>query len=196
MLNGGEPKQASGGKEFGFGYVNTWTSYKLPPISGRVYAREVFTPAVSRTFSAVSLHAGLISGTGTMFIDLRSTDGKTLRTVKIPSSDIPALRDCPWLKYFGTNPHSNESCGIWVRRAFRQPLSVEAGKSYWIVIRSQGGAKFGVNLLQKGQLYDFGKDTVFNKGYSDMSYDAGATWQPWVVWGQKRSDADLQFFLQ
>lgn len=198
MLDGGEPKKAMGGKEFGFGYVAVWrpSDRQFPPVSNNIYARQVFTPTASRTISTISLYMGSIGGKGTMYADLKDSENKVLRTVTIGSQSLPRLETCTWRNFYGSAPDANESCSVWVKRALTQPLRLKAGKQYSIVLRSRDKATFGVNLLEKGLFYNFGKETVLSQAFSDMSYNAGRTWQPWVIWNEKRSDADLQFSLE
>lgn len=198
MLDGGEPKKAVGGQEFGFGYITAWRpSYdRFPPVSNNTYARQIFTPTASRTISTISLYMGSIGGKGTMSADLKDANNKVLRTVAIDSQSLPKLATCPWRSFYGSAPDKHEFCSVWVKRALKQPLRLEAGKQYSIVLHTRDKATFGVNLLQKGLFYKFGKETVLSQAYSDMSDNAGKTWQPWVIWNQKRSDADLQFALE
>ncbi len=198
MLNGGEPNRAMGGKEFGFGYVAVWRhSYnQFPPVSDRIYARQIFTPTASRTISSINLYIGSIGGEGTMYADFKDSANKVLRTVKIGSHSLPRLETCPWRNFYGSVPAANESCSVWVKRALTKPLRLKAGQQYSIVLRSGDRATFGVNLLEKGLFYGFAKETVLSQAFSDMSYDAGKTWQPWAIWNVERSDADLQFSLE
>jgi hypothetical protein len=198
MLDGGEPNRAMGGKEFGFGYVAVWRhSYnQFPPVSNHIYARQIFTLTASRTISTINLYMGSIGGEGAMYADFKDSANKVLRTVKIDSHSLPRLATCPWRNFYGSVPAANESCSIWVKRALTQPLHLKAGQQYSIVLRSGGQATFGVNLLEKGLFYGFGKETVLSQAFSDMSYNAGKTWQPWTIWNVERSDADLQFSLE
>ena len=129
-------------------------------------------------------------------IELRDAQGRVLRSVDVASDRFPSLAACPWRSYFGSTPEPDASCGIWVRRSISPPLIVDAGTRYSLVVRGHGTARFAMHLVEKGLSYGFGKATLLSGGSADMSSDGGATWQPWVIWGNKRDDADLQFYLR
>ena len=197
MLNGGEQNRATGGSEFGLGYIGAWGAWdSIPPVTKLVAARETFTADRHRRLTEVNIHLGHIEGDGSVSIELRDAQGRVLRSVNVLSNKFPSLESCPWRSFFGSTPEPNSSCGIWLRRAINPPLIVKSGERYSLVVRGNGAAKFATYLVQKGLFYNFGKATLFNKGSSDLSSDGGVTWKPWVIWGSNRSDADLQFYLR
>lgn len=197
MLNGGEKNKANGGSEFGLGYIGGWGSWNLiPAVTKIVSARQTFTTNQRRRITEVNIHLGHIEGDGSVSIELRDSKGRVLRSVDVLSNKFPSLDSCPWRSYLGSTPGSDTSCGIWVRRSISPPLIVNSGSQYSMVVRGNGAARFAMHLVEKGLPYDFGKATVFNAGSSDMSSDGGVTWKPWVIWEEKRSDADLQFYLR
>lgn len=197
MLDGGEKNQANGGSEFGLGYVGAWGAWdSIPTVSNTVFARQKFAINRPRRFTEVNLHLGHIQGNGSVTIELRDAKGRIRRSIDVLSSSFPSLNSCPWRSYFGSTPEPNTSCGIWVRRSINPPLMVNPGEQYSLVVRGRGAARFEMYLVQKGLAYNFGKATLFNAGSSDMSSNGGTTWKPWVIWEEKRSDADLQFYLR
>jgi hypothetical protein len=198
MLNGGEKNKANGGSEFGLGYIQPWASWNsIPAVSNTVFARQTFTTDRRRSFSEVNLYLGHIQGNGSVSIELRDAKGRIRRSVNVLSNKFPSFDSCPWGSYFKSAIGTpNKSCGIWVQRAISPPLLVNSGEHYSMVVRGNGAAKFEMHLLQKGLNYDFGKATLFNAGSADMSSDGGLTWKPWVIWEEKRADADLQFYLR
>jgi hypothetical protein len=197
MLNGGEKNKANGGSEFGLGYMQPWAAWNsIPAVSNTVFARQKFITDRPRRFTEVNLHLGHIQGNGSVTIELRDAKGRIRRSIDVLSSSFPSLNSCPWRSYFGSTPEPNTSCGIWVRRSINPPLMVNPGEQYSLVVRGRDAARFEMYLVQKGLAYNFGKATLFNAGSSDMSSNGGTTWKPWVIWEEKRSDADLQFYLR
>ena len=198
LLDGGEQNKASRGKEFGFGYIQPWTTGyidSIPAVTNEVYARQKFTPSSTKRLSAVNVHIGRIEGKGSYSIELRDSNNFLLHTIEGLGANLPTLEECPWLDFLSPLGQ-NDSCQMWVRGTIDPPLEVQSGLTYSLIIRAEDSNKFGIALLQQGSVgYDFGRTTVF-EGMSDMSYDAGATWQPWVVWETERSDADLQFYFE
>ena len=197
MLNGGEKNQATGGSEFGLGYIGGWGAWdSIPAVTKVVAARQTFTTNQRRKLSEVNIHIGHIEGDGSILIELRDAQGRVLRSVDVASERFPSLEACPWRSYFGSTPEPDASCGIWVRRVLSPPLIVNAGERYSLVVRGHGSARFAMHLVEKGLSYGFGKATLLSGGSADMSSDSGATWKPWVIWGSNRDDADLQFYLR
>jgi hypothetical protein len=197
MLDGGQKRTATGGSEFGLGYVGGWGSWNsIPAVTKIVAARQTFATDRRRSITEVNVYLGHIAGVGNVSIELRDDRGHVLRSVNVSSDRFPSLDACPWRRYFGSTPEPDASCGIWVRHVLRSPLIVDAGTHYSLVVRGNGSARFAMHLVEKGLSYGFGKATVFSNGSADMSSDGGATWQPWVIWGNKRDDADLQFYLR
>ena len=197
MLDGDKQHLAAKGSEFGLGYIGGWGSgNSIPAVTKIVAARQTFVTDRRRSISEVNVHLGHITGTGDVAIELRDDRGHVLRSVNVSSDRFPSLNACPWRSYYGSTPDPDASCGIWVRRVLNPPLIVDAGTRYSLVVRGNGSAKFAMHLVEKGLSYGFGNATVFSSGSSDMSLDGGATWQPWVIWGNNRNDADLQFYLR
>ncbi|BDU71231.1 hypothetical protein [Mesoterricola silvestris] len=173
-----------GGRSQGVGYVEFWMGAPRP-IAGPDAVGEVFTVAgTSRKVEAVDLRVRRLGGKGPLAVRLETAEGKPVAEASCLESAPAPSASC-----------SLGGCG-WVEAAFpRPPPTLEAGRTYRLVLAAHGDGRFEAFPMRKGLDKGFTAAAVFPDGHAVFK-DAGG-WKGWTQWGQSnREDSDLQFYFK
>jgi len=163
----------------GIGYVE---AFVMAPqiISGTAALRETFTvTGPPKKIATVGIRAARASGTDYLKVRLENGDGTLIEEGYLPSSSFPL-----------TSPASH----TWAEFKFATAHTLDAGRSYHLVLEAPASSQYVAFSMQKGTAYGFDGTTFFADGHAEIKQNDG--WVGWSVWGvSDRLDSDLQFYF-
>ncbi len=178
----------------GNGYMEFWgAASNGVRVGGSSLLRQGFTATQSLSVGGISVSAGRYSGSGSLQVELLSSNGTVLGTGTIGSGNFPSAlssTNCP-------SGASGERCHVWGYAAFSTTPSIVAGQNYFVRVSAPSGSDYRFNFPRDGSVrYGWPAGTVVN-GRAEKSNSGGSTWTGISYWGvSNRSDADMEFFLE
>lgn len=156
------------GNSQGQPYIDGKTSY-FKNMDGTNMVRQTFTNNdQDRLVSDVNVRVKKISGGGDLTVRLEHSNGDVIEEGTIPEAEISTTIS-------------------WLNRTFSQEYNLEEGRTYNLVLYSNGG-QYTTNPIQQGDYY--GLDAGgFDDGKIYYSSNAGQSWSSFPF------DGDMQFYF-
>ncbi len=172
----------AGGASQGIGYMELWMA-AAKPVGGTAKVAETFTiSGPPRRVDGVAVRVRRLKGTEPLAIRLENAAGKVLAQ----TSCSCALK--------ASASGSLGGCG-WLEARLPEPLTLQAGQAYRMVLASAQAGSFEAFPLRKGLDKGFTGATVFPDGHAE--FNDGGGWKGWEQWGKgNRLDSDLQFYFE
>ena len=169
----------SDGNTQGIGYVEAFVAGPQI-ISGTAAVRETFTVTQGpKKIATVAVRAARASGDSYLKVRLENGDGTLIEEGYLPASSFPL-----------TSPVSH----TWAEFRFASAHTLEAGKSYNLILEAPASSQYVAFSMQKGTAYGFDDTTYFPDGHAEMKVND--SWVGWSNWGvDNRLDSDLQFYF-
>lgn len=140
----------------GFMQYETSDAFQL---SGSSALRTTITLPADRTVSQLAARVAQ-HPTAPVILELTDGDGEVLRSVSVPA-----------------NGQLNYRSAVWVEGTV-EPITLEAGQTYALVVRAGEGYSGSVTPLQAGLTYGFSSAAVYPFGVAQTSTD-GSSWSDW-----------------
>ena len=170
----------------GLGYMEVWVrSFKS--ISGAAKVREAFTVSgPDRAVSSVSVRLMRISGSSPLTVTLETAGGSVIEEGTIAASKIAV----------GTpGDHGGGGHATWETYTFSSTRTLQAGKSYHVVLSAPSDTVYSIFVIRKGVYYGFARSTYFASGHAQAT--SGGGWGPFTEDGAGPLDeGDLQFYFR
>lgn len=179
----------------GLGYVEWWGAQTTGVLArDQKMVRQGLSPDRNVTLTGAHVSGGRYVGTSDLAAFVIDSQGAILANWTHPASDFPLATvssECPWGGRIG------DRCHVWSYVPFAQPLTLEKGQRYFLVLTSPSDTEYRFNVVREGTLYyGFPIETVFNEGYAEISANGGGGWSGIPMWGvSNRREADMEFYF-